>query len=479
MILPEHKTKIICTIGPASRDRDVFRQMCLKGMTVARLNFSHGTFEQAARDIEMIKSVRKETKTPLSIIADLPGPKIRLGKLEEEPMLLKNGDRVTLTTRDTLGTEGLIPVRYKDLPKSVSLGGKIFLFDGFIQLKILSIEGTEIECEVLIGGEIFSNKGVNLPGARLFVENVSERDLEIVDFALEQGIRNFAVSFVADADDIKKVRAHAKSRGKDIYIIAKIERSEALENIDSILSEADGIMIARGDLGVQIDIEDVPVIQKKLILKANRMGKPVITATQMLVSMTNNIRPTRAETTDVANAILDGTDGVMLSEETAVGKYPAETIEMMSNIARSIENGRHEIGSAFNHKSFIIDCEKGNKMQIEDVVSLNAVEAAEKLEARYILTPTTSGSTARRISRFKPKSWTLAFTRKEETFRFLNFSYGVYPVLAEPDSDNWAEYITDELISHNLLDKGDIVVLTQGVKPGVVGGTDTVRIISV
>jgi pyruvate kinase len=473
------KTKIICTIGPSSSSLNVLRELISSGMNVARLNFAHGTVDEMRKNIKMIRTASSEEGRFCSIFADLPGPKIRLGMMKKEPVLLRRGKQVILTTDEVEGDDKVISVRYKELTKSVAAGGTIFLFDGFIQLKILKVMDKEVLCETVIGGELFSNKGVNLPGAKLFFDSVSEKDLQFLEFALKEGIHIFGVSFVKDKSDLLKVREHARKLGEDIKLISKIERAEALENIEEIIEVSDGIMIARGDLGVQIPIENVPIIQKRLILKANRMSIPVITATQMLVSMTKNIRPTRAETTDVANAILDGTDAVMLSEETAVGKFPVETVKMMSLIAEQAEKNRNKIDFKIDHKSLIAKADEEKACTVEDVISLNAVEASEKLKTKFILTPTMSGSTPRRISRFKPDCWTLAFTRKNTTREFLNFSYGVLPFILNPNDDKWSQPIIDFLRSNRMVEQGETIVLTQGISPGVVGGTDSLRIITI
>lgn len=332
------KTKLVCTIGPASRSDVTLEKLLLAGMNVARINFAHEKLEKHGDDIRRIRRASAKTKRPCQILADLPGPKIRVGQLRHEPIELAHGKEVWLTTRKIPGTGKIIPVDYSQLTQSVRKGSLVFLNDGFMQLQVMEVKGTEVKCRVLIGGPLLSHKGLNLPSAKLFVDAVTARDLEFVEFGLKEGVDFFGVSFVQRAADILKVRAFAHKRGKIIKTIAKIERADAIRNIDSILKVADGIMVARGDLGVEVPIEEVPVIQKRLIGKANWAGIPVITATQMLESMTHNIRPTRAEVTDVANAILDGTDGVMLSEETAIGEYPVETVDMMGKIAVTVEN---------------------------------------------------------------------------------------------------------------------------------------------
>ncbi len=331
------KTKLVCTIGPACRSDAMLEKLLVAGMNVARINFAHGTIEKNGEDIHRVRKASLKTKRPCQILADLPGPKIRVGQLRHEPVNLVHGKTVWLTTRKISGNVAHIPIEYPQLTQSVKKGSVIYLNDGFMQLLVLSVKGTEVECKVLVGGELFTHKGLNLPSAKLFVDPVTPHDLEILEYGMKEGVDFFGVSFVQRAADLLKVRAFASKRGKIVKIIAKIERSEAIRNIDSILKVTDGIMVARGDLGVEVPIETMPILQKRLIAKANWAGVPVITATQMLESMTHNIRPTRAEVTDVANAILDGTDGVMLSGETAIGEDPVNTVEMMGKIAVSVE----------------------------------------------------------------------------------------------------------------------------------------------
>jgi pyruvate kinase len=332
MRLPAHKTKVVCTIGPASRSEAVLERLMLQGMNVARLNFAHGTLQGHKEDIRRIRAVASRLQRYCLIMADLPGPKIRIGKLLDEPLRLEKGDEIILTVKDLVGTPNKIPVEYKRLPESVTPGSLIFLNDGFIQLRVAKVSGEEVFCRTVNGGPLLSYKGLNLPGVKIFADAVSDTDLEFVAFALQEGVDALGVSFTEEANDILEVKEFAQKRGQSIYVVAKIERAEAINNFDAILSAADAIMIARGDLGVQIPLQDVPAVQKKLIHKANLLGRSVITATQMLLSMTENIRPTRAEVSDVANAILDGTDAVMLSEETAIGRYPVEAVEMITSV---------------------------------------------------------------------------------------------------------------------------------------------------
>jgi pyruvate kinase len=400
----------------------------LLGMNVARLNFAHGTLDGHRQIIRRIRSVAEKLQRHCMIMADLPGPKIRIGKLLKEPLLLETGDDVVLTVKDLAGTADQIPVEYKQLPESVTPGNLIFLNDGFIQLQVEKVLGEEVFCRTVIGGPLLSHKGLSIPGVRIVADAVSERDLEFVAFALQEEVEAFGVSFAETGEDILKVKRFAKEKGQSAYVVAKIERAEAIENFDGILSAADAIMIARGDLGVQIPLEDVPVVQKRLIHQANLLGRPVITATQMLVSMTENIRPTRAEVSDVANAVLDGTDAVMLSEETAIGRYPVEAVEMIGKIALSAERERKAIRALADLPAHFRSRAGSGNAAVEDVFTLNAIESADALQARYILTRTQGRAAPCLISRFRPDCWILSHGGDEKTKNFLALSYGVHPV---------------------------------------------------
>jgi pyruvate kinase len=476
--LPTHKTKIVCTIGPASRSAEILTEMMRKGMSIARLNFSHGTFAEHERDISEIRSVAAALRRPCPLFVDLPGPKIRVGALENESVLLKKGDTVTLTTRDIRGTNSIIPVTYRRLPESVSPGSVVYLSDGFIELSVEEVTGDDVRCVVVAGGQLLKGKGLNLPGAKMLVSSPTERDIELIEFGLNMGIDIFGISFVQSADDILRAKEFAETRGKSIYTIAKIERAEAVENIDSILGVTDALMIARGDLGVEVPIEEVPLLQKELIRKANLCCRPVITATQMLESMMDNNRPTRAEATDVANAILDGTDAVMLSEETAIGNFPVETLETMAKISRNIEAKRRNIRSAsFLQNLLREELHRGN-ITVPDTISLNTAEASEVLAAPFILVPTSRGMTARRISRFRTESWILAFNNDQNICDFAFFSYGVYPVLKDASGDEWYGDFIEYLKDSGLVRTGERIIVTEG-KYSKEAGTDSLGVITV
>jgi pyruvate kinase len=458
----------------------ILEGMVRAGMTVARINCSHGDFTQHRTNIRNVRKAAETVGRPISFIMDLPGIKIRLGKLKNEPLVLKKGSTVVLTAKKGFDSDPrYIPVEFKHLAKSVKKGGTIYLNDGFIQLKVLSIRGEDVACRVIMAGNLFSHKGLNLPGAKLVVNPITKRDLEFVRFGLEEGVNTFGLSFVETAKDIIRVRNFAKSLGKTVNLVAKIERREAIENFDEIVKVSDGVMIARGDLGVEIPVEEVPIIQKTLISKANLMGRPVITATQMLESMTENVRPTRAEVNDVANAILDGSDAVMLSGETAIGAFPVETVRMMAQIAAVTERKRESGWLSSDESEKVRNMFKKAGLTKTDVITLNVVRAAEDMKAKYILTPIASGNTARRISRFKPSCWVLAYSRTAEC-GFLSFSYGIYPLTLDKNTkpEFLANYLIKALREESLAVNGDIVVITERRLSDRRGETDSLSIIT-
>ncbi len=478
MRLPSNKTKIIATIGPSSMNRKTIESMIKAGMSVARINFAHGDFKQHERIIKMIRNASERINRRVAILGDLPGVKIRVGELQNGSVTLRRWQTITLTTKDITGTEAEIPVEFKDFPKMVSKGDVIYLSDGFIALRVEEVRENEVLCKVLVGGTLFSHKGINVPKARIAVDAITEQDLEILDFAIDHGIDAIGISFVGSAYDILKVRRFSDEKKTRIFIISKIERPDAVKNFDDILCATDGIMIARGDLGVEMPIEKLPILQKKLIHKANLAGKPVITATQMLESMTEEKLPTRAEVTDVANAILDGTDAVMLSEETAVGKYPVETVRMMAKIARTTEAYRDSMWSSrmANWKTLEWKEKIPRKGTIKDAITRSIIEALNSINIKYILTPTRTGQTARLISRFKPKQWILAFATDEMVANTLMFSYGVYPFLVNETSE---KEIISVIKGLGLVSENDTVLLTKGTPIGKTAGTNTIRIFTV
>ena len=460
MPLPAHKTKIICTIGPASDSPAMIGNMIAAGMNIARLNFSHGEFAKHARVIATLREQAGRAGRRIAIMADLPGPKMRIGTLAREPVKLVRGSSFILTTEEIEGNEKRATVSLKSLPQAVRPGNIIFLADGLIQLRVEQVQGHEIFCRVEVGGELRSKKGVNIPGIDLGISVFTRRDRECLRFALEQGVDAVSQSFVSRGEDMLEVRQAARDMGHDPFLIAKIERANARDNIDSILAQADGIMVARGDLGVEIPIEEIAVAQKFITRKANLVGKPVITATQMLVSMTRNRRPTRAEATDVANAILDGTDGVMLSEESAMGDYPLESVQMLVRIAAATEP--HRPPGHFGRVRRALRIRPRESMV--DALTRSVEELTRKLEnVAAVLAPTTSGYTARSLSRFRLPVWILAVSASEKTCRDLLFSHGVWPVLEPEHPDDWTAFAHAYVQRFSL--SGTHVLQTEGPSP--------------
>ncbi|MDA8407080.1 MAG: pyruvate kinase, partial [Deltaproteobacteria bacterium] len=436
MALPLNKTKIVCTIGPASRSPETIEQMVLAGMNVARINFSHGDFTDHNEVIANIREVSSRHGRDVAILADLPGPKIRIGNLKEEPVELRTGDQISLTIDEIQGDRNRVSVNLPNLPQTVKKGDQIFLNDGLIQLEAVSITGHDVNCVVRVGAELRSRKGLNLPGISLGIGAFTDRDYECLRFALDHQVDAVSQSFVESASDIGALRDAASVLGASPFVIAKIERSRALDNIDEILAAADGIMIARGDLGVETPIERIALVQKEIMAKANTLGKPVITATQMLESMTSNRRPTRAESTDVANAILDGTDCVMLSAESATGQYPIDAVATLSRIASATEAYRCQ--RPIGH--FLAMPEIDEKLNIRDLIAVSVKNAVEHVQPAVIFAPTRSGASARSMSRFKLPVWVVAVSSLQTTCRRLQFSYGVIPELVDEDPDDWRAF---------------------------------------
>ncbi len=456
MQLPANKTKLVCTIGPASESVSTMKQMVRAGMNVARLNFSHGDFDSHQKVIENLRSAAETSCRRLTIMADLPGPKMRIGQLKDELIELEPGDEVKLTTEEIIGGKDRMSVTFTELPRVVKPGDALFLNDGYIELKVTSIIGGDVACKVVVGGELRSRKGLNLPGIDLGISAFTDRDRECLKFAMAQGVDAVSQSFVETGADILAVRRAAADMGHHPFIIAKIERADALNHIDDILLAADGIMIARGDLGVEIPIERIAIVQKQLMNKANRMGKPVITATQMLESMINYRRPTRAEATDVANAIFDGTDGVMLSGESAVGKYPVESVQMLAKIAASAETHRPRYCLNENLETYNAQ----SNLKFTDLIALGVEATLAHASPAAVIVPTKSGITARNISRFRFQVWIAAVSTSVNTCQGLQFSYGVFPEHVTEYPDDWKWFTKDWLNSHGL--SGDLAVLTEG-----------------
>ena len=459
MNLPDHHTKIVATIGPASESQQTLERMIRAGMNVARLNFSHGDFSAHQRMMQNIRSAAAAAERRVAIMADLCGPKIRIGVLGSEKINLKPGDQFTFTTEEIVGDERRVSVNFPRLPQVVKAGDILYLNDGYLQLEATGVHGAEVVCSVKVGGELRSKKGLNLPGIDLGISAFTEQDQPCLKFALESGVDAVSQSFVEKADDVVAVREAAQELGYSPFIIAKIERARALDHIDEILEAADGIMIARGDLGVEVPIERIAVVQKDLMRRANQRAKPVITATQMLESMVTDPRPTRAEATDVANAILDGTDCVMLSEESAMGNYPVEAVAMLGKIAAAVEPTRRRVRIREIHRAF----EVRGQVRPAQLVSLAVETCFEYSRPAAVFVPTLSGASARRVAVMRLPAWTVAVSPQMKTCQELVFSYGVTPVQEPKDPTAWTPYVRNWLQDHHI--PGELVLVTGGPSP--------------
>jgi pyruvate kinase len=456
MNLPAHKTKIVCTIGPASESSEILESMIRAGMDVARINFSHGDFAGHQAVIKSLRAAASAAGRPLAILADLPGPKIRIGQLAREPIELKAGESFALTTEEVPGDAERVSVNFPSLPQRVKPGDTLFLNDGLIQLEVLKTGGPEVQCRVVVGGELRSRKGLNLPGVDLGIGAFTDYDFRCLQFAREHRVDAIGQSFVESAADLTAVRRAAQGLAYDPFIVAKIERSRALSRIDEILESADAIMIARGDLGVEIPIERIALVQKQLMRKANSLGKPVITATQMLESMTANRRPTRAEATDVANAILDGTDAVMLSGESAMGQFPVEAVRMLAQIAEAIEPHRHE----FCPPEKLSAAAGEERVRVEELIPMSVESALERMSVAAVIVATRSGATARQIARLKLPAWIAAVSSREKTCRDLQFSWGIHPVHEPEEREDWDAFAREWVRAHGIA--GDFALLIEG-----------------
>ncbi|MFS8513508.1 MAG: pyruvate kinase [Planifilum fulgidum] len=465
------KTKIVCTIGPASEELSVLKRLMEAGMNVARLNFSHGSHEEHALRIERIRRAAAETGKTVAILLDTKGPEIRTGDLREGEVELKEGETFILTTEPVEGDASRVSVSYAGLPQDVRPGSTILIDDGLIKLTVVEVRGHEIVCRVVNSGVLKNRKGVNVPGVRIQLPGITEKDAEDILFGLEQGIDFIAASFVRKKEDVLEIRKLLEDRGADIPIIAKIENQEGLDNLDSILEVADGLMVARGDLGVEIPAEEVPLVQKQMIRKCNLLGKPVITATQMLDSMQRNPRPTRAEASDVANAILDGTDAIMLSGETAAGKYPVEAVETMARIASRAE-------SALRYRDLFRQRSRELEVSITDSISQAVVHTAEALNCAAIITSTESGHTARMVSKYRPRAPIVAGTPHEKVMRRLTLVWGGHPVKGKVvnSTDEMLQSAIDSALASKTVRHGDLVVITAGVPVGQPGTTNLIKV---
>lgn len=466
------KTKIVCTLGPATETEERIRALILAGMNVARFNFSHGTYEEHAKKLNILKKLREELHLPIAALLDTKGPEIRLGKFKDGKAELCAGELFTLTTETIEGDEHKVTVSFAGLASDVDSGSRILLDDGLIELKVISVENGDITCKVINGGPISNNKGVNVPGVRLSLPFVSEKDCNDILWGIEQGFDFIAASFARSAADILEIRKILDSKNcHNIRIIAKIENAEGVDNIDEILHVSDGVMIARGDMGVEIPLEEVPVVQKLLIKKAYTAGRQVITATQMLDSMMKNPRPTRAEATDVANAIYDGTSAIMLSGETAAGAYPIESVKTMARIAVRAEED-------IDYKGRFSKREVELRQNVTNAISHATCTTAHDLGAAAIITVTKSGKTARMISKFRPAVGVIGGTTNPVVYRQMNLSWGVTPILMDEkgSADDLFQHAVDVARNEGLVQNGDLVVITAGVPLGISGTTNLLKV---
>ncbi|MBE6766441.1 MAG: pyruvate kinase [Ruminococcaceae bacterium] len=465
------KTKIICTIGPSCSDEKTLEQMCRAGMNIARLNFSHGTHEDYLEKINAIKNVRNRLNLPIAIMLDTKGPEYRIKTFENGSVTLSEGALFTLTTNETVGTEKSVTVNYKGLPADLEVGDRILLNDGLLEFSVESLSETDINCRVLIGGKLSDRKSMSFPGKHLHQTYLSEQDKSDILFGIQNDVDFIACSFVSCKQDMLDVKEFLEANGgKDIDLIAKIENRTGIENIEEICSECTGVMIGRGDMGVELPFEELPAIQKKIITKCRLLGKRVITATEMLESMVNNPRPTRAEISDVANAVYDGTSVIMLSGETAAGKYPVRTVEVMSTIAEHTEKNIH-YSKRFYRSEFKI-------RNTVDALSHATCGMAIDIDAKAIVVCSLSGMTARMVSRFRPTADIIGLTTDEKTWRKLAMSWGVIPVMCDRyQSTDVLFYSAKNIAVSTLgLEKGDNIVMTGGITNGVSGNTNTIKI---
>lgn len=466
------KTKIVATIGPASDSKEVLEELFKQGVNVCRLNFSHGNHVEHQARMDRIKKIREDLGMPIAIMLDTKGPEIRLGDFKEELVEIKQGQEFTLTTRDILGDETIVSVTYKDMPKDIQVNSIILIDDGLVEFRVKAKTETDILMEALNGGILKKQKGVNIPNVNLSLPVLTDKDILDIKFGIENQIDFIAASFVRKAEDVNDIRRIVEENsGFKIDIISKIENQQGLDNIDEIINVSDGIMVARGDLGVEVPTEQMPLIQKELIRKCNKAGKPVITATQMLDSMMRNPRPTRAEVTDVANAIIDGSSAVMLSGETAVGKYPIESVKTMYNIAINTEN-------SLDYKELLKLRSLSSEITTTNAISKATVNTASDLGAKAIITATSSGYTSKAISKFRPKAPIIAATTKKSVMRKLALEWGVYPVLTSNSNstDEVIELSIKATLEAGYVDEGDLVVVTAGIPVGLSGTTNLIKV---
>ncbi|MGM0471221.1 MAG: pyruvate kinase [Bacillota bacterium] len=466
------RTKIVCTIGPASDDSEILSSLIDSGMDVARMNFSHGNHEEHQERINQVRDLAAQKGRPVAILLDTKGPEIRTGRLKDnQPVELEKGQEFVITTEDIMGDSNRVSISYQDLPSDVEPGGKLLIDDGLIELEINEVTKQEVSCIVINGGELGAHKGVNLPGVAVNLPAITEKDIADIKFGIEEDVDFIAASFIRKAADVLEIKRILEEEDADIKIISKIENEEGVKNIDQIIEVSSGIMVARGDLGVEIPPEKVPATQKMMIDKCNREGKPVITATQMLDSMIRNPRPTRAEASDVANAILDGTDATMLSGETAAGNYPVQAVDTMARIAQEIEES-DQYADRMSCKNII------PPKTVTDSISYSTCETAHDLDASAIITSTHTGHTARMVSKYRPYPVVVATTPKPKVCKQLMLSWGVKPVLVEStdSTDDMFDISVAGALESGYIERGDLIVLTTGTPVGVAGTTNLLKV---
>ncbi|MCR9133670.1 MAG: pyruvate kinase [bacterium] len=470
---PVRRTKIVCTIGPSTNTYDTIVNLLLHGMNIARINCSHGTHEIHARSISYIRKAAREYDYSIPVLMDLQGPKIRVGQMKDGGQVLKDGSVITITGEDVEGTDKIIPIDYKKLVEEAEVGNMILLDDGLLEFKVIGKEGRNLKAEVVVGGLLKSRKGVNLPNVKISIPALTEKDLEDLDFAIEQDADFVALSFVRTADEVYDLKRRLEAAGSLAKVVSKIEKPEAIDNIDEIIAASDAIMVARGDLGIEIATEEVPVIQKTIIQKCRKEGIPVITATQMLDSMISNPRPTRAESSDVANAVLDGTDAVMLSGETAAGKYPMEAVNVMDRICRKVEEKTQALYNSLEYRKPTLE-----EKQIIESIAHSCIFMANNVGAKVISTITHSGSTARRIAKFRPNVPIFAFTESQKIRRQLNLVWGVRSVRLDElfDTDKSVALMENYLKDIGQVKPGERIVIATGIPLAKRGHTNMITV---
>jgi len=473
MLSGKRRTKIVCTLGPSSNTREDIERLYRAGMNVVRINFSHGSHEVHKKTIGFVRDVAQKHKYSIPVLMDLQGPKIRVGLMKDGAQQITEGEIVEITSEDVEGSSTLIPIDYPNLVEDASEGNQILIDDGLLELKVLKKGASSLKAKVVVGGMLKSRKGVNLPDVKISMSSLTEKDIEDLEFGLSVGVDFVAMSFVRSAKDVQDVISRVRAAGSNASIIAKIEKPEAVEVIDEIIEETDGIMVARGDLGIEIPSEKVPMVQKLIIDRCRAAGKPVITATQMLDSMINNPRATRAESSDVANAVMDGTDAVMLSGETAAGKYPVEAVRAMDKIIRSVEENSDRLYYSLNYRK-----PEWKEKQIVESIAYSCVTIADNVEAKAISTLTHSGNTARRIAKFRPRVPIVAFTESKIVRRQLNLVWGVEAVRLEElfDTDSSVKMMEKYLENNGLVEKNDRVIIATGMPLAKRGRTNMVKV---